>query len=445
MSDKLNGLPPHSIEAEESVLGSLLIDSDILTRLHFLEPGDFYLVKHSLIFEAFRRLAGAKIPPDLVTVSDELERMGAVADIGGFAYLTELVSNTPTAIHAEHYANIVKNYGLQRQLIDHSSQVAKIAFKRGDNVGDMVSQAEASLREIKRRLASDDHTMTLNQSIDHYLSVLERRERDKDKPKLVWPWPNLAEYTPFLTAGTLVGLIAEPGVGKTAFLENCAESWLKRGGWSVAFYHFELEPEMMQDRRMQRATGIPVARLQAGGLSSPEWQTVIEAGANMGQWPGQIHYVHCPGWTMGQVIAHAQNLRDTSGLQVVLVDYFNKIKLSERKGLNTAQNREQDLEDFKNLLEDNRLVGIMAAQFDKEARKNSGFKSLVDAKETSALEDKSNIGLVIRRDRDEKGERDNLANVAVVKCNAGREGSTTLAFDGKRFLFKPTVKINLND
>ena len=130
----------------------------------------------------------------------------------------------------------------------------------------------------------------------------------------------------------------------------------------------------------------------------------------------------------------------------MIIDYFNKIKPIDRRGLNGALNREQDIEEIKIMLEVNGLVGLMAAQFDKSARKTGGHKSLADAKETSALEDKSNVGIVIRRDKDEKGERANETVLSVVKCNAGREGSADVLFMGEKYLFVPaTGKVNLNE
>ena len=429
-------LEPHNLEAEESVLGSILIDQDAILRvLQILEPRDFFMGRNGQIFSAMVDIHRARKPIDLVVLTDELERRGELENIG-YDYLMGLSIDTPTSIHAEHYASIVLRTSLLRKLVDQAKLITQAAYAPDADPEQLAAVGRDKIGEIEKRfLASDREIFSLKDSLEYYLDLLQKREIDHDKPKLQFPWSDLGNLMPYLDAGTLVGLVADPGVGKTAFLENCAESWAKKGR-RVAIFHFELSPQMMMDRRMQRATGMSIKRLQSGAKSAEDWDRINQALAEIEGWPGNVHYVHCPGWTMAQVVAYAQKLDSIHGLDVVIVDYLNKIRPVERNGLTPALSREADIENLKIMLETNGWVGLMAAQFDKVSRGQKN-RSLADVKETSGLEDKANVGIVLRRDRDDEGNRESLTVVSVVKCNAGREGVINLYFKGERLLFAP--------
>lgn len=442
--EQLDELRPHNQEAEESTIGSVLVDNEAGVSVPFLQPSDFYIERNGLIWAAIVDLRRRRLPSDIITLSDELERRGNLVEIGGPAYLTSLINATPTSMHIVYYAQIVKRTALLRQVIDAASAAVKLAYSDAAPVEEVTGTLKADLVEIEKHIATDDgNTMDINRAASFYLDVLDQRANSKDREKLQFPWADLNNLMPYLDAGTLVGVVAEPGAGKTVFIENCAEFWAKRG-WKVVFYHLELSSQMMLDRRTQRMTGIQIRDLQSGRISGEQWDIAMAATRKTQEWPGQLYYVHCPGWSSAQIVAHAQKLHDASGVDVVLIDYFNKMAMVNRGSLNAALSREQDIEEIKIALERNGWVGVMAAQFDKSARQNSGFRTLADVKETSALEDKANVGVVIRRDRDNNGTRPNEGFISIVKCNAGQEGSAPVVFDGKRLLFVPGERTQLN-
>lgn len=428
---KATSLPPLDLEAEAAVLGALLIDQDAILKVKpILEPADFFSKQHQAVYAAILYLREEDMPIDMVTLGKVLE--GKVRD----SELTGLIATTPTSIHAEYYAWLVRKARVQRELIDLATGLTKDAYAANGDLPEITAGLRAGLSHIERLMLCGADGLGLRASLDYYLDLLERREADKDKPKLEFPWSDLANLMPYLDAGTLVSILAEPGAGKTAFMENVAEDWAKVG-WRVAFFHLELSTQMMLDRRMQRHSGVPIKRLQLGGqLDGPEYEKILNASNGMLRWPGHIQYIHCPGWSMGKIVATAQKLHDADGLDVVIVDYFNKVKMVDRNGMNSAQLRGQDIEDFKTALEVNGWVGLMAAQFDK-ASKSQRRKTLADARDTGELEDKSNVGLVIERPRDDDNQRSDVATVQVVKCNAGQEGSIQMVFRGEKLAFYP--------
>lgn len=420
---------------EEAVLGSILIDSGWLPELSgALNPADFSVTRFGVIYEAMQAMERAGTRVDLTTLVDYLERCGKLATVGGASYLTSLINAPETSTHARYYAGIVRHDSIRRALIAAAGEIAKSAYANLD-AAEMVAQAQNGIAQVRHMLGQADAGLSLKDSLAYYLDLLGKREADKDKPKLAFPWRGLAGLMPHLDAGTLVGIVAEAGVGKTSFLENCTERWAA-SGWRVAFFHFELSTHMMLDRRMQRASGVPIQRLQLGGqLESEDYDRIVAAAERMDRWPGNIHYVHCPGWTMAQVIAAAEQLHDEAGLEVVIVDYLNKIELRDRGGgMNTAQMRGADIEQFKVALERHGWVGLMAAQFNV-AGKHAQVRTLADVRDTGELDDKANVGIVLDRPRDNQGDRSGETKVRVVKCNAGQEGSVDLWFNGSRLSF----------
>jgi len=192
----------------------------------------------------------------------------------------------------------------------------------------------------------------------------------------------------------------------------------------------------MLDRRMQRHTGIPIKRLQLGGQLEPEDYTqIIQATERMNTWKGELRYFHCPGWPMHRIVSTVQRLHDSDGIDVVILDYLNKVPLAEWGGRqNSAQMRGADIEDFKTMLEELGIVGLMAAQFDKSS-KRARRRTLADARDTGELEDKANVGIVIDRPRDEANVMTDSANVSIVKCNAGMAGTVQMVFKGEHLTF----------
>lgn len=422
---------PHVPDAEAAVLGSLLIDPDALVRVRpLLDPADFFVAWHECVYRAILVLHADGVAADMVTLGQALDGEASDAD------LTGLLNAVPTSVHAEHYARQVRGARVRRDLVGVATRLASGAYGANGDLPGLLAEVRTGVSEAERLLADGGDGMDLRQSLDWYLDLLVRRDAMKDRPKLAFPWRDLADLMPYLSPGELVGVLAESGAGKTAFLENCAEAWA-RDGWHVSFFHLELSPQMMLDRRMQRQSGVPIKRLQLGGqLETEEYERILDASDRMSRWPGSLRYVHCPGWPMGRIVGTAQKLHEAEPLDVVVVDYLNKVRLVRREGdMNAAQLRGQDIEDLKTAAEVYSWVALLAAQFDK-ASKHARYRTLADARDTGELQDKANVGIVIDRPRDEVNVMASNALVYLDKCNAGRPGMVPMYFRGERLIFE---------
>jgi replicative DNA helicase len=421
---------PTATEAENAVLGSLIIDQDAIYRVKsILEPGDFFVAINGQIYEAILHLYGEDAPVDMVTLRTELDRRGVVVKDSD---LTAFINATPTSVHAEYYAEQVRHTKAQRDAIDCGTKLVQRAYSANGDLLDITAETRAALSYVEGLIARRGGCIGLDTSLDEYLTLLEYRGEHKDDPKLRLPWSDFKNVS--LMPGFMISILAEPGVGKTAFMECCSEGWAKEG-WHSVFFHNEYPVQVMKDRQMCRQTGIPLEVLEDG--AGDQLPDVVQATLRIGGWPGYITYVHCPGWTMGQIVAEAQRINDRRRVDVVILDYFNKVRLAWRPGMNSTEARDEALEDFKTYLEVNHCVGLIAAQFDKSSRQGGGRKTLKDAKGTTAVEDKSQIGLVIDRPYDDiVGELSANATVDIVKGNMAKMRTVKMYFDGPRFLFQ---------
>jgi replicative DNA helicase len=424
----------YSIEIEQAVLGGLLIDPGQMAHvIHMIDESDFYLEKHRIIWNMLVALYSEGKAIDVLTLTDEATARGVIEQAGGNVYPTELIMNTPTSFHTQWYAQHLREYRVKREMVAACQAGVAAAFN-GNDVSMALSDLRKATMTAERMLVGDVTSLHHRQSLDSYMDLMETRYANRNNSRLIFPWPGLAALMPYLEGGDLVGVLAEPGVGKTAFLECCAEAWAQ-SGWKVAFFHFELSTQRMLDRRMQRQAGVPIKRLQDGGQTEDDDYTAIARTVSaMSKWTGDIEYIHCPGWPMSRVVSHIQRQHERTGMDVAIVDYLNKVRMVERGNMNSAQCRGADIEDFKVALEELGIVGLIAGQFDKAA-KRMRTRSLADARDTGELEDKANVGIVIDRQRDQRGARSALAKVNVVKCNAGVEGQVQMVFDGGRLAF----------
>jgi replicative DNA helicase len=255
------------------------------------------------------------------------------------------------------------------------------------------------------------------------------------------PWKKLRQRVRRLRPGSLTVVGADSGVGKTMFMECCAEAWAKQG-LRVAFYHFELSHQVMLDRRMVRQSRVTMSELENGVADV----RVQEAHKRMRQWPGKITYVHCPGWTMGRVSSVARQLISRDLVDVIIVDYLQKARLVFHDGLTTAQVRGQQVETLKVLSEELKIPVLLATQLNRSAREQSR-KSRHSIRDTGEADEKANVVILLDREvlqTDLPNERGNvcakagemspIVKVRTDKNTLGSTGDDRLVMNVERFL-----------
>lgn len=346
-------------------------------------------------------------------------------------------------------SKIVLDSHSRRKEIELADLIQARAYNRGggddNDMAARLSYIQTSLQELQRLSFEDERALPSAEFGEYYESLMNNRETTVGEPKMCFKWKDLNRLSPSFVPGDMLILVAESGAGKTSFMADQAE-FLWEAGYHGVFYHLELSTDKMADRRMARATGIPLRILQDGRLSGDgsymylkgdERVHVARSIALQAGWPGSLTLKHCPGWTMAQLCSDIRQRADAGQLDFIMVDYFNKLRVPNRSSSYTSYELGMSIELLKATLEDLWLVGWMAAQFAKVSKNKRKYRTVADARDTGQLDDFSNIGMVLDRPIDEQtGRREDEASVYITKCNAGEEGMVSLLFDGPRFRFR---------
>jgi replicative DNA helicase len=428
------------LDAEEALLGSLWLDPGELLNLEQpLTPDDFESHKNGVLFGLFQR-HGEGAREDAVILSPEAQEAGwTLSD------LVQLSCRVPTSSHARFYAAKVLHYAELRRLVEAATRTVAMAYQ-SDAEPQTVWQSGRDRLDAAIGQRTDKAALNLKDSLTAYYDVLGEGVGAKHKPVIRLPWQAISWYIPRLPGGTVTVVGANSSVGKTAFMECCAEEWAQ-AGFNIVFFHFELSHAIMLDRRMARQSGVGIDRLQSGDLGDGEAGFVAEATDRISSWPGDLTLAHCPGWTMPMVALKVRQLATRNPVDAVVVDYLQKAAFHQyERGLTPAQMRGQDVETLKILAEELDVPVVLGSQMNRQAQ-GVEHKTRHQLRDTGEADEKGNIVLILDREILEKdlgvfkaGEYSPEVSVRIDKNTLGKTGKTTLILDGPRFKLGDLVK-----
>lgn len=426
MNAEYTAMLPHNAEAEMAVLGSILLDPPLIDQLERLEPEDFFLHKHGLIFRAMRAAWDRGEPIDTVTLADAFDREQR-SELT--VYLLDLAANTPSSLYGREYAVMLKRYAVLRKYIAMAQELTRQAFD-GMDPNALYAWLQEQIQIINLGQSPDQAIMTWEESFAVYADLLAERARlallpAAERGDWSWPWASWNKLLDPLDPGMLCTLSAGDGQGKTTFAECIAEHWA-RNGHKVLFVHFELNRTLMLDRRAARNTGLPRRVLKSGQLTPDQQAKVDHTTAQMMTWEGNITYLHTPGWSMDDVVREARRLRELGRCDAMVVDYLEKAEMSgaQRKRFREDSFRREahDVELLKTFSEAAEVRLVMLAQLNK-AGKQAGFDALDRTGMRGAGEksEKANVVVLIQRERVKDGEFDSRGNQLVEPGGYSRE------------------------
>jgi replicative DNA helicase len=432
--------PPHNVEAEQSVLGAVMIDQDRLRDVQaILATTDFYREAHGTIYGAM--IAAAEHGPvDFVTLADALERRGQLEAVGGAAYLARLMQ-VPSGLHAEHYARLVKRDAHLRGLIHLATRLVSDAYAAGPTESPaetIIADAMSRLTAMMGDTAGDDSVLLGPDTVDYLQRQMaawaEQETLGVHRPR--WPWQNIARMVPSLYEGELAVIAAESSVGKTVAAECCAEYWARFEHRRVAIFHGELNHSRMLLRRLSRHSGVPMYELQRGRM--PE--DARKAHASIAQWAGRITYVNSAGRPMDWIVAKAESLLAKGIAEIFVVDYLQIVPDGAGWGrLNVEQTTARKMALFKDFVSRRNVYGLVLSQVNR-SEEGDNIKSSKSLRDSGQLFEKANLVLFFHRPffkargQDEAnnwveaGQRSNMATVQVAKHTNGSTGATNLLF-----------------
>jgi replicative DNA helicase len=421
---------PANPEAEESVLGALLIDPDAVIRVaSFLRADDFYREKNGWIYQAILDLHERRQPADFITVVDELERRNQFQETGGATYITTLINNTPTAVHVEHYAHIVERTATLRRLIGAAGRIAALAYEEADDLDELVDRAEQLIFSVSERRVRRDLT-PVRQIMHGVVDRIDFLHRHKGG---ILGVPSGFSKIDKLLGGfqksDLIVLAARPGVGKTSLALNIAVNAAKRHAQRVAFFSMEMSNEQLVQRLLAAETGINQQRLRMGEIEDDEWQMLLEAAGVLSD--TLLFIDDTPAMSALELRTKARRLQAEFGLDLVIVDYLQLMR-GEARSENRVQEISYITRSLKSLARELEAPLIAISQLSRAVESRSDHKPILsDLRESGSIEQDSDIVMFIYREEliKENTERKNIADIIVAKHRNGPTDTVPLYFD----------------
>lgn len=433
-------VPPHSIEAEQSVLGGLLIDNDswdvIVERLN---EGDFYRQEHRLLFCTMMKLAEKNQPFDVITVSDALKQLGQLDQVGGEVYLFELSNNTPTAANIKAYADIVRERSVLRQLISVAGEIADTSYHPGEqSVTDLLDQAEQKVFQIADQGTRQTGPTAVKTLLNVALERIDHLFHTKNAiTGLETGYTDFDRLTSGLQAGDLVIVAGRPSMGKTAFSMNIAEHAAIKSGKPVLVFSMEMPGDSLAMRMMSSLGRIEQHRVRTGQLQDDDWPRMTSAVAMLSEVPMFID--DSPALTPGELRAKARRLaREHGQLGLIVIDYLQLMRTT-----NPGENRTNEISaisrSLKALAKELNVPVIALSQLNRSLEQRADRRPMMsDLRESGAIEQDADLIAFIYRDEVYNPEtRDKgIAEIIIAKQRNGPIGKVRLTFLGEYTRFE---------
>jgi replicative DNA helicase len=426
----LERLPPSNVDAEQAVIGSLLLDRDALVKVSgWLQPDDFFRDSHRFIYEAMLELDAANEPRDIVTVTDRLERKSQLAEVGGVAYIHSLATVVPTAIHVEHYGRIVQRTSLKRRLISVAQRIVTLGYDDELDVDEAFSQSEQALFELIQRRVEHDF-VPIADVLSDYFENLEAILANAGKlTGLPSGFSELDNKLGGFQNSDLIILAARPGIGKTAFILNVADHIAEQTGKGVAIFNLEMSAEQLVQRMVACRAGVNLQHLRTGALPDWEHSRVVDAISSMSGLP--IYFDESGEVSITELRSKARRLKAEKNVSMIMVDYLQLMHGSANR---SRDNRVQEVSEItrqlKAMARELDIPVLAVSQLSRAIESRADQKpQLSDLRESGSIEQDADIVMFISRDRHNEDRRDQ-ADVIIAKHRNGPTGEVTLQFFG---------------
>ena len=428
----------HALEAEEAVLGCILINPDAYFEVApFLKPDDFYLHKHRWIWDAIVRLHDQRLPVDTLTLSSELERQSQLAEVGGTAYLARLLTSVPTSLHAEAYGRIIEREATRRRLMEAATTIAKLALEEDRDINDVVNDAESTVFAVSERKLTKDITPLREALSTYYDRVKYLSEHNNELLGVPTGFIDLDKLMGGLQKSDLLIIAGRPGSGKTGLMLNVAKNAAQTYHKHVAVFSLEMSNDQLVQRLMAQETGIDSRRLRLGELRDEEWPLFVQAAGVLSE--AQIFLDDTPGITPTQLRAKCRRLDQEFGLDLVIVDYLQLMQ-GDRRNDNRVQEVSDISRKLKLLARELNVPVLAGAQLSRAVEQRQDKRPILsDLRESGSLEQDSDIVMFIHRpDMYETNAeaRSNIAELIVAKHRNGPTASIQLIFRGSLTKFE---------
>ncbi|HEY8345822.1 MAG TPA: replicative DNA helicase [Symbiobacteriaceae bacterium] len=424
-------VPPHNLEAEQSVLGAMLIDSEVVSRIvNLLHPEDFYVDRHQQIFAAMLSLFNRGEPVDLITVQDELRNRNLLEEVGGLTYLTSLINLVPTTANAEQYARIVEEKATLRRLQVVARKIVEDCYTSEDTEATL-QEAEKAIFAVTQRRGSKGYKHIKEALVDAY-SHLEVLYGSKGRTTgIPSGFRDLDQLSAGFQKSDLIIVAARPSVGKTAFTLNIARNAAVMSKAKVMFFSLEMSAEQLAMRLLAAEAAVDGHRLRTGQLQDQDWQRLGAALATLAE--ADIFIDDTPNCSLAEVRAKSRQVAQEHGLDLIIIDYLQLMTIPPRPGqqLNRQQEISEISRSLKGLARELNVPVIALSQLSRSVEQRQDKRPILsDLRESGAIEqDADMVAFLYREDYyDPDSDKKNRVEVIIAKHRNGPVGSVELYF-----------------
>lgn len=426
-------VPPHSSDAEESVIGALFIDRDaIIAVAEFLHPEDFYDTRLSDIYECALELYEERTPIDVLTVSEKLKKKKILKQIGGSAFLADLANKVPTAAHVEHYGKIVKDQATKRSLLIAGNKIVDFSLDEALAANELLDKAESEIFSLSQKHISKGFTAVKDALAESFDRLDELHKQGEGLRGVPTGFKDLDDTLAGMQRSNLLILAARPGVGKTAFALNITQALSVKYKRPVGYFSLEMSKEELVDRLLVAQADIDAWRLKTGKLNEEDFTKLSNAMGELAEAP--LYIDDTPAISILEMRTKARRLQVEHGLDLIVVDYLQLAR--SRQLENRVQEVQEISQGLKNLARELKVPVLALSQLSRAVETRGGNKpQLADLRESGSIEQDADVVMFLIREDAENAERFSLD---IAKHRNGPLKTISLYFKGDRIKFYDT-------
>ena len=429
---ELGKLPPHDIEAEQAVIGSMLTDKDaVVSAIEVLKEDDFYRDDNKAIYSAILNLYNRAEPIDIITVKAELEAMGKFEQVGGLEYLAELPEKVPTTANSMKYIKIVEEKSTLRNLIKTANEIIELGYDPTEDVDDIMEGAEKKIFNIMQNKNQKGYAAMKDILVDSFTQLEELYNRKQHITGVPSGFTDLDYRTAGFHGSDLILIAARPAMGKSAFALNIATNAAVKAKVPVAIFSLEMSKEQMVNRILCSEAMVDSNKVRTGKLEEDDWTKLAEAIGPLSE--AEIYIDDTPGISVMEIRAKCRKLKLEKNIGMVVIDYLQLVQGSNKRNGSREQEISEISRSLKILAKELNVPVIALSQLSRAVEQRPDHRPMLsDLRESGAIEQDADIVMFLYRDDyyNEDSDKKGIAEVIIAKHRGGSTGTVDLVWLG---------------
>ena len=429
---ELGKVPPHDVEAEQAVIGSMLTDKDsVISAVETLKDEDFYREDNKVIYGAIMNLYNRGEPVDIITLKDELVSLGKFEAVGGLEYLAELPEKVPTTANVDKYIKIVEEKSMLRNLIKTANELIVLGYDQTQEVEDIMDVAEKKIFNVMQRKNQKGYSSMKDILVESFTQLEELYNRKQHITGVPTGFADLDYKTAGLHNSDLILVAARPAMGKSAFALNIASYAAVKANVPVAIFSLEMSKEQMGNRILCSEAMVDSNKVRTGKIEDEDWAKLAMASGELSE--SQIFIDDTPGISIMEIRAKCRKMKLEKNIGLVVIDYLQLVQGSSKKGGSREQEISEISRSLKILAKEINVPVIALSQLSRAPEQRPDHRPMLsDLRESGAIEQDADIVMFLYRDDyyNEDSEKKNIAEVIIAKHRAGSTGTVELLWLG---------------